>query len=124
MNRELKFRIWLHDAKKWGDVSCLEVFNTTGKLEYLYQDQPYTIQQYTGLKDKNGKEIYEGDMVTLVDCDVEDVYQVIYHKDGFFTVAPMIDSCGFIPALGTFARNDDYKLQVIGNVYSNPYENL
>jgi hypothetical protein len=62
-NRELKFRVWLHDTKKWGDVACIEVFNSTGKLEYLYQDQPYTIQQYTGLKDSKGVEIYEGDIV-------------------------------------------------------------
>jgi uncharacterized phage protein (TIGR01671 family) len=62
-NRELKFRVWLHDTKEWGNVSCIEVFNSTGKLEYLYQDQPYTIQQYTGLKDSKGNEIYEGDIV-------------------------------------------------------------
>ncbi len=81
-NRELKFRVWLHDTKEWGNVSCIEVFNSTGKLEYLYQDQPYTIQQYTGLKDKNGKEIYEGDIVKWHEGE-NNLSEVIFQNGSF-----------------------------------------
>jgi|LakMenEpi03Aug12_release.lakeMendotaPanAssembly.Ray.scaffolds.fasta_scaffold496970_2 hypothetical protein len=117
-NRELKFRVWLHDTKEWGNVSCIEVFNSTGKLEYLYQDQPYTIQQYTGLKDKNGKEIYEGDI-----CNAGMVTGPIDFIIGGFSLAsnPLIeflpkDACIFSP---------DYDpswidVEVIGNIMQNP----
>jgi hypothetical protein len=117
-NRELKFRVWLHDTKEWGNVSCIEVFNSTGKLEYLYQDQPYTIQQYTGLKDKNGKEIYEGDI-----CNAGMVTGPIDFIIGGFSLAsnPLIeflpkDACIFSP---------DYDpswidVEVIGSIMQNP----
>ena len=117
-NREIKFRVWLHDTKEWGNVSCIEVFNSTGKLEYLYQDQPYTIQQYTGLKDKNGKEIYEGDI-----CNAGMVTGPIDFIIGGFSLAsnPLIeflpkDACIFSP---------DYDpswidVEVIGNIMQNP----
>ena len=117
-NRELKFRVWLHDTKEWGNVSCIEVFNSTGKLEYLYQDQPYTIQQYTGLKDKNGKEIYEGDI-----CNAGMVTGPIDYIIGGFSLAsnPLIeflpkDACVFSP---------DYNpswidVEVVGNICEDP----
>ena len=117
MNRQLKFRVWLHDTKEWGNVSCIEVFNSTGKLEYLYQDQPYTIQQYTGLKDKNGKEIYEGDIIQYHRCDSAYyliLKSVVYFYNGQFG----FDLKGFNDMF--FALGDEVCPEIVGNIFENP----
>jgi len=59
MNREIKFRAWRHDKqmiyqRDETSASAAEFFNR------IWGQDP--VMQYTGLKDKNGKEIYEGDV--------------------------------------------------------------
>ena len=59
MNREIKFRLWdLLDCKMWTDSDLEE------HTLHSIRDWEGCLMQYTGLKDKNGKEIYEGDILS------------------------------------------------------------
>lgn len=61
MNREIKFRVWDESNKQWTDNPNIPL-NFTQNVEKKFQEILIP-QQFTGLKDKNNKEIYEGDIV-------------------------------------------------------------
>lgn len=84
---------------------------------------PFTIGQYTGLTDKNGKEIFEGDIIKIVpDCDYSDDYSIskVYSYNGIFCVDYHGDdfdstALGF---LEDYLPDGDF--EIIGNIRDNP----
>ena len=113
--REIKFRIWLHRGWPDKEYEMAEVdyyffeewgYQTSGEVE----SAGHKLMQFTGLKDKNEKEIYEGDIVAFwnrtwsVECP--GLAYGCYLKDEL--EGRKLDS-GF-----------DGILEVIGNIYENP----
>ena len=110
--RELKFRAW---DERWEFMTAKVSFEDLQNGFVGLYGEDNIVMQYTGLKDKNGKEIFEGDILThnsgkfliKIDC-----YGVNFLGDGNEQYSNRFDD-------ETLFYNE-YEWEIIGNIYENP----
>jgi len=111
--REIKFRAWdIENKEMFYDAQ--DAYDNQGDVPAssfgsLLVDEDYILMQYTGLKDKNGKEIYEGDIVTYA----SDLPEQIIFKDAAFRWGGESDY--------VVKTREPNVLQVIGNIYEHSH---
>ncbi len=125
--REIKFRAWDEEDKRmYCDDKVIVTF--IGFLEEVYVKRnstvdeliDYKLMQYTGLKDKNDKEIYEGDILKgTTKGNSEEVLAITYVKwdRGQFDLFTEMASDSWEDALFNYMQFFD--VEVIGNIYEN-----
>lgn len=125
MNREIKFRVWDKDLKRIRYLNTEHDFIRFDSLGQGYYENMQTglgewfsdLMQYTGLKDKNGKEIYEGDicLVTILPENNKEKMVTVWCNDrnGF----------RFQDEDGEVWNVNDTEIEVIGNIYDSEVTN-
>ena len=135
--RDIKFRVWDKYNKKM--IQSETILNicfvrtehtpnlivcTNRKINHFEeireQDKKYCnefeLLQYTGIKDKNGKEIYEGDIF----AHNNQKFEVIYDGTRFIGVDGDRSGNGYCCYVDSCYKNGSSSIEVIGNVYENP----
>lgn len=108
-----QFRVWNLMSKKmmgWGEIFDLpawEIFPGTP------EQRPFNVMQYTGLKDKNGKEIYEGDILEFSGNVV--ALGIVKYNENFATFQACNGNSGWL-----FGNESGTNIEIIGNIYENP----
>lgn len=140
-NREIKFRAWDEENKnmiEWHDEFFYDTSPVT-RYSRSFDKLDYPIMQYTGLKDSNGAEIYEGDIIQTTDIDNTVCRTVVNFDQGAYWIGfwqncqPKVieetNSGGYwdeveleVPdgELLYFVLQYNLDFKVIGNVYENP----
>lgn len=103
----IKFRAWDFSAKQMLPVGKLEFFDDNSM--HINDEHPCCfVMQYTGLRDNDGKEVYEGDIIKYGNIK----YEICWYKGGFHFK-------NVYGAMDSFIRGDFIEVQVIGNIYEN-----
>lgn len=126
MSREIKFRAWETTSKEmFYQVRCGGMFDNIATAPTTWNGSDWVhltggefteVMQYIGIVDKNGKEIYEGDIVNIDAFGAE--------EDGYFLVKFENESARYILSGDRLVYDFDNiygnECEIIGNIYENP----
>lgn len=131
--REIKFRFW---SRLGVGMTYWEELKEPIEIKDFQESDNFKVMQYTGLKDKNGKEIYEGDIV-LIESEEKDVITdagegpieqynqllPVVFENGAFGVNTESDymfTIGFHTFKDIENNSGQTEFEIIGNIYENP----
>jgi uncharacterized phage protein (TIGR01671 family) len=153
MNREIEFRGF--DSREWrygdleynrkDDVARIHTYKEDGSYGKQYLVDPYTVGEFTGMRDKHGKKVFEGDVVKRIsvnsdsslyyDCGVVifdngnasfklSMYKCVFNGRDIGLFDDDDDAtCNFVTNVvydGQTPQEDEYYYEVIGNIHNNP----
>lgn len=114
-----KFRLFIKDTQFMDyDVVGIDlkrryaIVDTGWDIEEIRRFKDIILMQSTGLHDKNGKEIYEGDILKYYDI----YFEVVYHNESF----GWFEGDDYVPFID-MARSEFVNFEIIGNVHEHPH---
>ena len=121
--REIKFRAWDKEHKRWTNYSIADDLprfydKHTGCWKTDKEGKRFILSQYTGLKDKNNREIYEGDVIKAISF-ARWIGVVEYSDENSAFIFDDLDKKYRGDSI-VFMSQFDQGFKILGNIYENP----